>query len=78
MGTDAYNGNNTVIFTNGSWLNEKGSYDASLEQFTPNDTMPADSYIRSVNTSVQNIIKTSYLIFDERYFENRKGICYPR
>ena len=78
MGTDAYNGNNTVIFANGSWLNEKGVYDASTEKFAPNDAMPEDSYIRSVNSTVQNTIKTSYLIFDENYFEDRRGICSPR
>ena len=78
MGTDAFNRNNTVIFANGSWLNEKGVYDASTEEFTPNETMPEDTYIRSTNSTVQNTIKTSYLIFDENYFEQRRGICSPR
>lgn len=79
LGSDAYSASNTVIFPNGNWLNEKGEYDATYEVFTPNEGVEVhESYINRINNSVQNTIKISYLILDEKYFEKRKNICYPR
>lgn len=80
IGKDAYSSSNTIIFTNGDWLNENGIYDASTEVFTPaiNKTSLSDSEIESICKSTQNQINISYLIMDELYFEKRKDICYPR
>lgn len=79
MGSDAYASSNTVIFPNGNWLNENGTYYATYEEFSPNENINVDeTYISKINNSVQNTIKISYLIFDEKYFEKRKSICYPR
>lgn len=74
MGSDIFNGNNTIIFTNGDWLNEKGIYDASVEKFTPSSDkqMPEDTYIESMNKQVQNQINVSHLILDEDYFEKER------
>ena len=77
IGKDVYDSNNTVIFTNGDWINENGIYDNSTGSFTPakGKNMPNVSYIESVNKQVQNQINLSYLILDESYFEKRKDIC---
>lgn len=80
IGKDAYSSSNTVIFTNGDWLNEHGIYDASTEKFTPapgKETL-SETGINDINKQVQNQINISYLIMDELYFEKRKDICYPR
>ena len=73
-------GNNTVILTNGNWINELGWYDATSETFTPNSgvPMPDAAYISRKNSAAQNTIKISYLILDETYFAKRKQICYPK
>ena len=80
LGKDIYDGNNTIILTNGNWINELGWYDATSETFTPNSgvPMPDASYISRKNSSVQNTIKISYLILDETYFAKRREICYPK
>lgn len=79
MGIDAYSSSNTVIFTNGNWLNEKGIYDAAKEEFIPNQGVSVDdNYISKTNNNVQNTIKLSYLIFDTEYFKIRKAICSPK
>ena len=80
MGSDIYDGEKTVILANGNWINARGFYDATNEQFVPND--PSDqvdqAYVSRINTSVQNTIKISYLIMDEDYFEKRVSICRPK
>ncbi len=76
MGSDIYDGNNTVILANGNWLNEKGTYDATTETFTPYEGVTVDDeYVRKTMNSVQNTIKISYLILDEYYFSKRESIC---
>lgn len=80
LGSDIYDGDNVIILANGNWINELGWYDATSETFYSNNenSAPTDTYIRRINTSVQNTIKISYLILDETYFANRKSICYPK
>lgn len=80
IGKDTFSSGNTVIFTNGDWINETGIYDASTGKFVPKKgtAMPADSYVDSINKQVQNQINISYLILDESYFEVRKDICIPK
>lgn len=79
IGKDAFSGNNTVIFTNNDWVNEKGIYDSSKGLFIPKSgtEMPDETYIQSIVNQVQNQINISYLILDESYFEKRKEICSP-
>ena len=79
MGSDIFAGENTVIFTNGNWLNKYGTYDATTETFTPSQGAdPVDDlYVSRTNTSVKNTIRISYLIMDEKYFEKRRTICNP-
>ena len=80
LGTDIYNGNNTVILANGNWISEYGYYDATSEQFTAAEgkQVPDENYISRTNNSVQNTIKISYLVLDEDYYQNRRSICYPK
>ncbi len=80
MGSDIYNGENTVILANGNWINANGYYDATSEKFTSsNPSVPVDdAYVSRINTSVQNTIKISYLIMDEDYFDKRRPICSPK
>ncbi len=79
IGKDANSSSNTIIFTNGDWLNESGIYDASLEKFTPATGKEelSQEEIDEINKQVQNQINISTLILDEEYFEKRKDICYP-
>ena len=78
MGKDIYSGSNSVIFTNGDWLNESGIYDASTNSFTPRkeDSKIDYSQVEKTNKQIQNKINISRLILDEKYFEKRKDICY--
>ena len=77
LGADAYNGNNTVIFANGDWLNDKGVYNAIKESFTPYEegSEVSQDYVKRISNQVSNTIKISYLILDEKYFANRRSIC---
>ena len=79
MGSDIYNGENTVILANGNWINVNGYYDATTEKFNPASpsSQQDDAYVSRINTSVQNTIKISYLIMDEDYFDKRRAICSP-
>ena len=80
MGSDIFNGENTVILADGNWINVNGSYDAASEKFTPSgpSSVSDAAYVSRINTSVQNTIKISYLIMDEDYFDKRRSICNPR
>ncbi|MBR0420860.1 MAG: LTA synthase family protein [Erysipelotrichaceae bacterium] len=79
MGTDLYNGNNTVILANGNWITDKGWYDTTSETFYPNVGVEVDDgYVSKTNNAVQNTIRISYLILDEDYHQNRRSICYPK
>ena len=76
LGSDIYDGNNTVILANGNWLNENGTFDATTEKFIPYEGVTVDDdYVLKTRNSVQNTIKISYLILDEYYFSKREAIC---
>ena len=79
MGTDIYSSDNRVIFTNGSWLDSNGEYDAVKNIFNPYHSYTySENQLETINSDVKKIINFSKQIFDESYFSKRKEICYPK
>ena len=63
-----------VIFPNGSWITENGSYYASDD--THDDTL-SEEEIESRNLEVQNLFTISRMIYDSDYFHFRPTIPFP-
>ena len=80
IGKDIYDGDNEVIFTTGNWINKYGYYDVATDTFTPNKNAEevSDEYVAKTTNNVANLMKISYMIMDETYFEKRRFICIPR
>lgn len=58
-----------VIFSNYSWLTERGYYDASIGEFTPTEGYEYDEeYIAKIKTLVQNKRALSQTILDYDYY----------
>ena len=76
MGSDAYSGDQTVIFTDGNWLNKDGIYYSTKDRFAAWKDIDVDEVsLGRINTNVQNIRKISSMILDSKYFEKREQIC---
>ena len=79
MGNDIYSGNQTVIFTDGNWLNNDGIYYAINDTFVSKDGKQADiNHVNAINQSISNIIKISSLILNTDYFKYRNSIISPQ
>lgn len=63
-----------VIFPNGSWITDNGSYYASDD--THDDTL-SEEEIESRNLEVQNLFTISRMIYDSDYFHFRPTIPFP-
>ena len=63
-----------VIFPNGSWITENGSYYASDD--THDDTL-SEEEIESRNLEVQNLFTISRMIYDSDYFHFRPTVPFP-
>lgn len=68
-----------VYFSNGSWLNEDGYYNASLAEFVPydNDHIVNTDYLSDVNIKVKNVFNIARLIYRNDYFQKRHEIVFP-
>ena len=63
-----------VIFPNGSWITDNGSYYASDD--THDDTL-SEEEIESRNLEVQNLFTISRMIYDSDYFHFRPTVPFP-
>ena len=58
-----------VIFTDYSWITEKGRYNAKTNTFTPNEgENVTDDYVSSINKEVQNRVNVSTQIVETNYY----------
>ncbi len=57
-----------VIFSNHSWITEKGKYHKIRNQFIPNDQPVDKEYIERINQIVYNRFQISRLILDNDYY----------
>jgi lipoteichoic acid synthase len=64
-----------VIFPNGSWITDNGSYYASDD--THDDTLGQEE-IDARNLEVQNLFTISRMIYDSDYFHYRPTIPFPK
>ena len=71
MGTDIMsNHNSLVIFSDNSWISERGRYNATTGKFYPsNGENVEDEYISSINNEVQNRVIASENIIVSNYYE---------
>ena len=69
MGTDLLSDKDgIVIFSDRSWITEKGKYDAATQIFTPFKDNIDDNYIENINTLVYNKYVISKNILDTNYY----------
>ena len=70
LGNDILSDNDgLVIFSNRSWITEKGRYDANKEEFIPNKGIEVDeTYIDKINKEVANKFSISKLIVETDYY----------
>ncbi|MGM9834849.1 MAG: LTA synthase family protein [Bacilli bacterium] len=58
-----------AIFSNRSWVTDKGTYYANKRKFIPNDGVDVeDGYVESINKRVSNAFVMSKLIMDNDYY----------
>lgn len=71
-GSDIYNGNTTVKFTNGDWLSNYGSYiNGSFSALTSD--IP-ENYVEKTNTDIVNIKKVNQAMNKSNYYKDRRFI----
>ena len=59
-----------AIFSNRSWVSDRGTYNSSNKTFTPKDNKEYDQeYINKINELVANKFSLSKLIIDNNYYE---------
>lgn len=59
-----------VVFSDNSWISEKGRYNARLKKFIPNDEeVVEDDYIAKINRNVQNRVNVSTQILRTNYYK---------
>lgn len=79
-GQDYFNDSDKLVyFSNGSWLNEDGYYDASLAKFIPyeNNHDIDLEYLSDINVKVKNVFNIARLIYRNDYFHKRHEIVFP-
>ena len=72
MGKDIFsNHDSLVIFSDYSWITEKGRFNATTGIFSKNntDTNIEDDYVSKINKEVQARLKVSTSIIDKNYYE---------
>ena len=71
MGRDVFSeAEPLVLWTNYSWLTDKGSYDARTGTFTPkNDAEVDDTYVKRIKGIVGNKINYSKSVISLDYFD---------
>jgi len=70
LGNDIMSENESlVVFSDNSWMSEKGRYDAKLGKFIPNDGVKVEEdYITRINLEVQNRVNVSTKIVSSNYY----------
>lgn len=71
LGNDIMSDNKSlVVFSDNSWMSEKGRYDAKLSKFIPNDGIKVEEdYITRMNLEVQNRVNVSTKIVSTNYYK---------
>ena len=72
MGKDIFsNHNSLVIFSDYSWISEKGRFNATTGIFTKKDenTNIEEDYVSRINNEVQARLKVSTGIIDKNYYD---------
>ncbi len=70
MGKDIFsNSEGLVIFSDHSWISDKGKYNATTGEFTPfKDKNISDDYVETINSTVANKFSISNLIIQKNYY----------
>ena len=81
MGSDIFSKHDSlVIFSDYSWISEKGRYNATKAKFIPNnksENIPSD-YVANINNEVQRRVKISTNIFETNYYKvlnDNQNVC---
>ena len=71
MGTDALsNSLGIAIFDDGSWISDKGRFNARRGIFIPNEgESNNENYVTNINKVVTNKINMSYLLMSKNYYK---------
>ena len=72
MGSDIFSEHDSlVIFSDNSWISEKGRFDATNNIFYPKNKkeMLPDDYVESINAEVQNRVNISTNILKTNYYK---------
>ena len=70
IGADIMSNHETlVIFTDHSWITEKGRYNIATDLFIPNDGIEVDeNYVSNINNEVQNRVNVSTQVVESDYY----------
>ena len=70
MGTDIMSDSDSlIIFSDRSWITDKGRYNAVSKKFTPFEEKVSDEYIEKINAIVSNKYSMSATILDKDYYK---------
>ena len=72
MGSDIFSDHDSiVIFSDNSWITEKGRFNATKNIFYPSNKkeMLPDDYVENINTEVQNRVNVSTNILKTNYYQ---------
>ena len=79
MGSDVFNHDTKVIFPNGDWIVNEGTFINSLQTFEPFPNKQLDpTIVKTKDKEISNLIRVGRAMVDVDYFSQRKFLLDPK